>query len=69
LFSAVFQATLLNASAYDNDRNDRSKVREKLSSFVSNLTVSDATSMSLITSVLSDLTKRSDEISRDMAVY
>jgi hypothetical protein len=69
LFSAVFQATVLNTSAYDNDRNDRSKVREKLSSFVSNLTVSDATSMSLITSVLSDLTKRSDEISRDMAVY
>ena len=57
--------TLLN---YQQRRYIRSSLREILSSFITNLTVSGPTSISLINAVLLSLTGCPEEISRMTAV-
>ncbi len=53
---------------YQHNRYKRSYVREILSFFITNLTVSDKASISLINTVLESLTQCPEEISRVMAV-
>ncbi len=55
-------------SNYANNRNLRSSTRDKLTSFITNLTIYDVTSISILSSALKSLTHCPEELNKDYAV-
>lgn len=57
----------INNNTFEDDRNKRAHVRETLTKFLTGMSISDINSVKLIASVISSLTSRNDELSRNTA--
>jgi hypothetical protein len=57
----------INSNTFEDERNKRAYVRESLTAFLTGMSISDINSVKLISSVISSLTSRNDELSRNTA--
>ncbi len=65
---SVLQTSGITVTQYQAQRNQNAEVRSQLASYVASLPVSDVSSISLISSVLSQVTRQPEEIDQNTAV-